>query len=213
MRRYAVIGWGSLIWDLEILAPHVEGPWRMGEGPRLPMEFARVSPKRKMGLAVCLDAVDGVPCRTHAIASRRGSVWRALIDLARRERASPRRIGAVCRATGVRLGSSREIVGRVEEWCGEAGWTGAVWTDLPANFAEMRGEPFSLVAAAEYLRGLRGESLDEAVRYIENAPEDTDTPLRRLLAGEDWWRHEAARLRGSGSAIAERAAGAGKAPG
>ena len=59
--RYAIIGWGSLIWDLESLEPHVRGDWSMGAGPRLPMEFTRVSPKRKRALVVCLDAERTAP--------------------------------------------------------------------------------------------------------------------------------------------------------
>ena len=53
--RIAVIGWGSLIWDLDNLAHLITGDWMMGAGPSLPFEFTRVSPKRKMGLAVCPD--------------------------------------------------------------------------------------------------------------------------------------------------------------
>ena len=38
--RYAVLGWGSLLWDLDDLAPKVTGDWHMLAGPALPMEFA-----------------------------------------------------------------------------------------------------------------------------------------------------------------------------
>ena len=72
--RIAILGWGSLIWDIEILAPHVTGAWQMSGGPDLPMEFSRVSAKRKMGLAVCLDPQDGALCPTHAIRSTRTQV-------------------------------------------------------------------------------------------------------------------------------------------
>jgi len=74
MRRFAIIGWGSLIWDLDDLGPHVRGAWAMGAGPRLPMEFTRVSPKRRRALVVCLDPRHGVPCATNAIASARDRV-------------------------------------------------------------------------------------------------------------------------------------------
>lgn len=189
---YAVIGWGSLIWDLEILAPHVEGDWAMGAGPEIPLEFSRISPKRKMGLVVCIDAEHGVGCPTHVIASRRAGIDEVFDDLARRERAPAEMIGAICRASGRRAGVAAEIVG---DWCADNGFRGAVWTSLPANFAETTGEAFSLERGEAYLRTLRGESLDEAVRYIENAPAATDTPLRRQLSGRDWWRAEAARVK------------------
>ena len=195
MRRYAVIGWGSLIWDLENLAGHVEGGWRMTEGPRLPLEFSRVSPKRKMGLAVCLDPEHGEDCPSHWILSRRRSIAMAVADLARRERAVTGRIGAICTTSGMVRGRLDPVVRTVRDWCLTQGLDGAVWTDLESNFTEHLGERFSVERAVRYLSGLGGDSRDEAVRYIENAPTTTMTPLRRRLAEEAWWRKEAGRVR------------------
>jgi hypothetical protein len=144
--RYAVLGWGSLIWDLDTLAPHVRLPWGMGAGPRLPMEFSRVSPKRRMGLVVCLDPA-GVPCPTHAVASTRPRLAEAVADLAHRERAPEHRIGGVCLATGAAQGRAA-IAEVVRAWCRDAGWTGAVWTDLLPNYSEMLGEAFSIERGA-----------------------------------------------------------------
>lgn len=192
-RRYAVLGWGSLIWDLENLAPFVHLPWAMGAGPRLPMEFSRISAKRKMGLVVCLDPDVGVPCPTHAIASVRATLDEAIGDLAARERAPRPSIGGVCLATGAAQGRPA-IVDTVRDWCRETGCAGAVWTDLLPNYLDVAGHPFSIDGGIAYLRTLAGENLDEAVRYIENAPAATDTPLRRRLAGEAWWRAEARRV-------------------
>jgi hypothetical protein len=192
-RRYAVLGWGSLIWDLDNLAPHVRLPWAMAAGPRLPMEFSRISAKRRMGLAVCLDPEIGVPCPTHAIESVRERLDEAIGDLALRERAPRVGIGGVCLATGATQGREA-IVATVRDWCREAGWHGAVWTDLMPNYVETAGEAFSIERVMAYLRRLSGDSLDEAVRYIENAPIATDTPLRRRLAADPWWRAQAARV-------------------
>lgn len=194
MNEYAILGWGSLLWDLEILTRHVRGDWRMGAGPALPMEFTRISPKRKLGLVVCLDPVHGVPCATHAIASVRGEIGAVIADLAARERAPLARIGAVCLASAHRQGRITEVIDSVADWCEAQGLAGAVWTDLESNFVEHRGEAFDLPRAAAYLRTLAGESLDEAVCYIQNAPAATDTPLRRALAADPWWQGEARRL-------------------
>lgn len=185
---YAVIGWGSLLWDLEILAPHVTGPWRIRGGPALPLEFSRVSPKRRMGLAVCLDPEHGEQCPSHAIRSVRADIHAAIADLAARERAPLHRIGAVCLATGHAQGRLPEVVAAVRDWCEATGQQGAVWTDLESNYREHRGHAFSVEDAVAYLGGLTGESREEAVRYIALAPESTDTPLRRALARTDWWQ-------------------------
>ncbi|MGR3782988.1 MAG: hypothetical protein ACU0DT_17210 [Albimonas sp.] len=189
--RVAIVGYGSLIWDLEILAPWVEGPWRMGAGPALPLEFSRVSPKRRRGLVVCIDPVHGAPCPSHAIASRREAPEAARADLAARERAPISRIGLVCLASGRREG---RIAGAVAAWAQAQGLAGAVWTELDPNFEAHAGRPFDLAAGEAWLLGLAGEDRDEAVRYIANAPEATDTPFRRRLAARPWWRAEAARV-------------------
>lgn len=194
MSGYAILGWGSLLWDLDTLVPHVRGDWEHHGGPVLPMEFTRVSPKRKMGLVVCLDTVHGAPCRTHAIASARDRIDAVVDDLARRERAPAKWIGAVCHRSGHRSGACAAVVALVAEWCAGRGLTGAVWTDLASNFEERLGTGFSIPRAVAYLQTLGGDSLDEAVRYIENAPAATDTPLRRALAAEAWWQAEAQRL-------------------
>ncbi len=192
--RYAIIGWGSLLWDLERLAPRVDGVWARGAGPVLPLEFSRVSPKRKGALTVVIDPARGRPCPTHVIAARAPSLEDAAADLAARERAPIGRIGAVCTASGAAAGAHERLVEAVAVWCGEAGFTGAVWTDLPENFEERTGTPFSLERARAYLAELPPPSLAEAVRYIERAPEETDTPLRRALSDDPWWREAAARF-------------------
>ena len=191
--RYAVLGWGSLIWDLDDLAPKVSLPWQMEAGPRLPMEFSRISPKRKMGLVVCLDASAGVPCATHAIPSVRSEMADVIADLAARERAPEQMIGGVCLSTGASQGRA-EIMDTVRNWCAATGWQGAVWTDLRPNFADHATAAFSLETALSYLRTLTGENLAEAVRYIHFAPAATDTPLRRMLAADPWWQAQTAAI-------------------
>lgn len=186
--RIAVIGWGSLIWDLDDLAPRVSGDWLMGGGPRLPLEFSRISPKRLMSLVVVTDPDHGAPCETHAIASIRDDIHAASADLQARERARrPDQIGAVCLRTGLTRASDPRTGALVTEWCAAIGATGAVWTDLPRNFAEVTGQPFDVTSGIAYLRGLPEAQLAAAVEYITLAPTGTATPLRGALEGEDWW--------------------------
>lgn len=193
--RIAVIGWGSLIWDLDNLAPFVTGDWMMATGPALPFEFTRVSPKRKMGLAVCLDYVNGDRCPTNAILSIRDDIDEAAEDLRARERARIiDYIGLIHPASGARRSSIPEVADIFEVWCRETGAAGAVWTDLGGNFEEDRGRPFTVQAAIDYLKTLEGDSLIEAVRYIEYAPVATDTALRRALAADDWWKAQVAEF-------------------
>ncbi len=187
--RIAVIGWGSLIWDLDDLAPKVSGDWAMGGGPRLPLEFSRISPKRLMSLVVVIDPDHGADCPTHAIASIRDDIHAAAEDLRARERARDiAQIGAICAATGFARASHPQIAARVSAWCAAAGVRGAVWTDLPRNFEAETGQAFSVEAGLDYLRALTGPAAAEARRYIDSAPAATDTPLRRSLRDAPWWR-------------------------
>lgn len=188
----AVIGWGSLLWDEGSLAPHIRGGWRRGDGPVLPLEFSRISAKRRMGLVLCLDAEAGTACRTSWTASVRDDLADAVADLAGRERTSPDRIGAATPA-GPERARLTAIGAAVAAWCRDRGLAGAVWTDLPPNFAACAGRPFAPEAALGHLRGLAGEDLDEAIRYITRAPAETDTGFRRLLAADPWWQAECAR--------------------
>ena len=185
--RIAILGWGSLIWDLDDLAPKVEGDWLIGHGPDLPMEFSRISPKRRRALVVCLDAAVGAPCRTNAILSARAGIDEAIDDLRARERAQRReQIGAVFQGE-VAQAATPAVAEAVLEWCDRTGAAGAVWTDLDPNYMAETGEAFSIERGLAYLRRLEGDSLVEAVRYIQYAPAATDTPLRRALAAADWW--------------------------
>ena len=182
----AIIGWGSLIWDLEILESQVDPRWQRGKGPVLPLEFSRVSPKRKKALALIVDPDHGTECATSLVVSKRRSLEDAIQDLAARERAPLDRIGHASLA-GRWQSTVSNLEAHLEDWLRKSGFAAAVWTDLPGNFQDETGTPFTIPAAIEYLHSLEDASLLEAKRYIELAPEETMTALRKALHREDWW--------------------------
>ena len=184
--KIAIIGYGSLIWDLDDLEPKVDGHWRRGTGPEMPIEFARVSPKRKLGLVLVIHEDVPQASKTSYLMSQRDSLEQAVIDLAARERTDAKHIGYATRS-GQQFSRTKTIPPNVTEWLDEAGLDAAVWTDLDGNFDDHTGETFSHQAGLSYLRSLSGESLYEAWRYITYAPHETDTPFRRFLKSDDWW--------------------------
>ncbi len=159
----------------------------MGAGPSLPLEFSRVSPKRKLSLVVVIDTAAGDACPTHVIDSTRETVAEAVIDLAARERTQPAHIGWVDLDAGTARSSREGVAGAVRAWCETTGIRGAVWTDLDGNFEQATGRPFTVERGIAYLATLEGESLAAAREYINGAPAETDTPLRRALGAEPWW--------------------------
>lgn len=54
-----------------------------------------------------------------------------------------------------------------------------IWTGLPSNFEGKEHVPFTVENGLVYLSGLVGEEKAEARKYLERAPEEADTPLRR----------------------------------
>jgi hypothetical protein len=186
--KVAIIGWGSLLWDLDNLEPHVHGEWAIDRGPTLPLEFVRVSPKRLNALTVVIDRDHGMGCPTSYRLSRRSDVVEAAGHLAARERAVPEHIGFTCLRTGRRQSRLPETADVVAAWLEDRGLDAAVWTDLEGNFRDRTGQDFSLDTAVAYLRSLSGPSLVEAKRYIASAPSAVDTPLRRRLEDHAWWR-------------------------
>ena len=95
MTEFAVIGYGSLIWDLDDLAPHVEGQWALYSGPHLPLEFSLVSAKRRRGLALAIDHDHGQSCPSCIISSSSNTIEKAVQNLAARERTSDQNIGFI----------------------------------------------------------------------------------------------------------------------
>ena len=190
MSKIAVIGFGSLLWDLDDLAPKVSGEWKMYEGPILPLEFSLVSRKRHYALALVIDYGDGAPCPTCVIESVRSEIGAAIVDLANRERMEPTNIGFVDRNTGASHSHREETRNTLWNWIEDSTYDGAVWTDGERNFEALTGRAFSLKTAQDHLRSLQGISLEEARRYIRNAPARVETPLRRALEGAPWWHHD-----------------------
>jgi hypothetical protein len=190
MSKIAVIGFGSLLWDLDDLAPKVSGEWKMYEGPILPLEFSLVSRKRHYALALVIDYGDGAPCPTCVIDSVRSKIGAAIVDLANRERMDPTNIGFVDRNTGESHSHREETRNTLWNWIEDSNYDGAVWTDGERNFEALTGRAFSLQTAQDHLRSLQGMSLEEARRYIRNAPARVETPLRRALENSPWWHHD-----------------------
>ena len=193
MSKIAVIGFGSLLWDLDDLAPKVSGEWKMYQGPVLPLEFSLVSRKRHLALALVIDYLDGAPCPTCVIDSIRSDIRASVIDLAKRERMEPSNIGFIDRASVQSHSHRKETQQTLWRWIKNSDYDGAVWTDGERNLENLTGKHFSLQTAQDHLWSLRGISLEEARRYIREAPSRVETPLRKALDGSPWWHHDPQR--------------------
>jgi len=136
---------------------------------------------------LAIDADAGAPVSTSVTRSRRTDVREAAADLAERERAPLEAIGMADGRLATNCPGS--IGGIVNDWlAAQDEFRAAVWTNLPLNFREETGEAFTHARGLAWLKRLPRASLAEAWRYITFAPEETDTPFRRFLEGDAWWR-------------------------
>jgi len=181
--RIAIVGYGSLLWDLENLTPFVAGDWKLADGPQMPVEFSRVSPKRKDALVLVIDETLDHQCDTSVIDSTRNDLHQAVDDLAARERCPQNMIGYVSTD-----GDAHRPLDCAGEWLKKAPYDAVLWTALPGNFHEQVNHPFSHENGLAYLKTLKGAALEEAWRYVEFAPEITDTPFRRFLRSDNFWQ-------------------------
>lgn len=178
--RIAILGWGSLIWDPREL-PRA-GTWQCG-GPTLPIEFSRVS--RDCRLTLVIDYENGCLVATRYMLSPRVDLDDAVTDLLAREGTVKKHIGFVDLKHGRESAQIQPEHTRacadIKKWLRRTDFKAGVWTALPSNFKSETGYDFSVAAAVEYLNRLPASAKERAMKYVRNAPEEVDTPVRRKL--------------------------------
>jgi hypothetical protein len=134
----AVIAWGSLIWcpgDLR-----VRTRW-WPDGPTLPIEFARISKDGRLTLVILPGSEDQ---GTYWAMSDFASFDEARRDLSEREGTKISDIHFSVKDQGNESKPSSDIGHRVRTWLAEReGLRAAVWTGLPNNWTEKRGQEFT----------------------------------------------------------------------
>ena len=74
-----------------------------------------------------------------------------------------------------------QAVKTITAWVSANGFDAAIWAALGNNFAEKTGEPFSVKAAIRYLETRDEKTLDAALNYIQQAPPEVRTPVRKAV--------------------------------
>lgn len=181
--KIAILAWGSLVWDRRDLAIAADFE---PTGPRLPIEFCRVSgrkdePKR---LTLVIDEAVGSPCATYSAVSAFENLDDAKINLRNREG-----MGHINGVGFVDFESGRESQRAIERhpgaietinaWAIANGYNAAIWTALAGNFheSEKANMPFSVGAAIRYLETRNAKTLEPALTYIRRAPPEVQTPV------------------------------------
>lgn len=177
----ACLGWGSLIWDERNL--DVDGQWR-GDGPALPIEFARQSSDGRITLLL----VQGfAPVPTLWSVFNTGDLLRARESLRQRERIPRSRAGDLI--TQWRRGENpvAEHDGTISAWAAGMGLEAAVWTNLPPKLGGIDGRMPTENEVVAYLRALQGETRAAAEQYLRRAPRQIATAYRRAIERALGW--------------------------
>jgi len=178
--KIAILAWGSLILDPRDLP--IEGRWQLN-GPKLPIEFSRISDDKRLTLVI--DAEHGEMVSTRYIQSSRSDLGDAICDLRCREKTIRKRIGFI--DLRHEISSAKEFPDHeaasaaIYAWLKPSSFHAVIWTALRSNFPKKRNEAFSPEAAVRYLDSLSESEQINAFKYINEAPVEVSTALRRLL--------------------------------
>ncbi|RCS44672.1 hypothetical protein DTL42_17265 [Bremerella cremea] len=187
--KTAIIGWGSLLWDDRPQFDQHHGPW-VYDGPRLRLEFSRISVRRQKALTLVIEDQLGAECSTAYTVSHREDVREAINDLRIREGATPKQVGVWRKDPSSEIPQLREVPPAIERWARQTDFDYVLWTGLPNNFKELSpGQvDFSLAAATAHIRSLDEVGQAKAAEYIFRAPKFIQTPLRSELEAAEWFR-------------------------
>lgn len=161
-----------------------------GDGPRLPIEFSRVSRDGRVTLVIDEAAV---PIPTFAVALGVPGLDAAIEALARRERIGPARwstwigaqtLGDPAGARGHASGATRAAIA---SWLPESGFDAVVWTALPSRCPDGRFAAPTTGELVAHLRRLEGEARERAEEYIRRAPTTVRTARRSFFEAELGW--------------------------
>jgi hypothetical protein len=184
-----ILGWGSLIWDARPDFDQQHGVWEM-DGPTLPLEFSRVSASRADSLTLVLDEQNGSSCTvSHARSSRR-EPDDAIADLRCREGTTLANIGYYFRDGSRSNSRSKSALAVIAKWADGKGIDVVTWTDLASNFHSKSSQKcsFTVAAAVAHLQSLPASAKAKAAEYMWRAPHFIDTPLRRTIQAEPWFK-------------------------
>ena len=180
--KIAIIAWGSLVSNPRDLP--LDGEWQLN-GPKLPVEFSRVSKDARLTLVI--DNVHGKDVPTRFAMSSRQCLLDAVADLRDRE-------GTVMKCIGYTDISGKRVSvlkhpdhqiahDRLMPWLksNDFGFDAVIWTALQSNYQERQQHEFTIGHATAYLKKLPLTPRKNAFDYIQTAPPEVMTPLRLHL--------------------------------
>lgn len=181
--KIAVLGWGSLIWNKKSLIVQDED-WAV-DGPKLPIEFARISIDGRLTLVIHPDS-QAVQVLWNIMAYT--VLTSAKENLKVREGSQLSGIGFVDLINESNQNGDEGICKTIKEWAYSKDLDAVIWTNLEANFKEKTGFDFAPENVLNYLTNLKEESKRIAKEYIVKAPKQIRNEMRLYIEKNLGWR-------------------------
>jgi hypothetical protein len=185
--KIAVLGWGSLIWSPRNL--RIKTKWR-SDGPRLPIEFARISRDGRVTLVILPRAKKQA---VYWALSAFDDLGKARQNLKEREGSESKDIHWFTAKGETAADIPETVIRSVRSWLRSHQQVNAViWTGLTTNWQEKRGQKFASKDAVRYLKELKPDrdgaetTFNRAQEYVKNAPSLIQTRVRRAMQQEGW---------------------------
>lgn len=182
--KIAVIGWGSLIYSPGKLK--ISSGWKK-DGPVLPIEFLRVSKDGRLTLVI--NPQDDAACVTTLWAiSFFDDIQKAINNLRDREGTIEKHIGFVI---SKETDNKDPIKKRISDWLtnGRQQIDAAVYTNLPPK--NSKGEEKKIMVWADIVGHIENNKRNKEIEnYVRNAPEQIETPIRKLLRDKYHWENK-----------------------
>lgn len=175
--KIAVLAWGSLYWDLGSLS--IIQKWEK-DGVILPIEFSRISDEGKGRLTLVIDEINGSEIETYWSISEFKNLDLSIENLRSREKTINKNIGFINLTNNNSFTKlSKSLIKRIKKWAEFKNFDAVIWTDLENNFDKYTNLNFSIENGLEYINNLDKKTKEEAIEYINKAPEQTITELRK----------------------------------
>jgi hypothetical protein len=110
--------------------------------------------------------------------------------LRRREGTTLNNIGFYFADGSRKRSRQEESLKSIQSWVLKRKIDVVIWTDLASNFQKRSKckKPFSIEAALCHIQALDTEGKAKAAEYVWRSPEFIDTPLRKALQSQPWFK-------------------------
>jgi cation transport regulator ChaC len=185
--KVAIIAWGSLIWEPRNLKSIIT-EWE-NANMTIPVEFTGVAKSRKNALTLVIDFENGTEVPFFYTISKVG-FYESIIELAKRENMGNniRNIGFVDFNKNIIHTRDKRTAEIFLNFAKEKNFDYVIWTDLEPKFKIISKKEFNFKNALDYLQNLKYNAKQEAIKYIENSPIETN--LKKFLIKEKFIKGE-----------------------